>query len=1223
MREIMKKILVIMMALMMLVGGLFAVASGSMSSDSGENVFSTPPLSPALVSHAPIRIDSNADFDSAHGVTKGNGTESDPYIIENYDINGTGYGYCIYVGNTTDYFVIKNCSLHDASGGNIWPYYSDSGIILYNLNNGIIANNTASNNGPSGGSGIYLCYSTNNNIANNNASNNCDGISIAHSIGNNTITNNTVSNNWDSGINLYNSTTNNIKGNNVSNNWYGIHLGSSSKNTIYHNNFINNTNQAYDDIGTNSWDNGYPSGGNYWSDYNGTDDYSGSGQNESGSDGIGDTPYTNIDGGAGAKDIYPLMSPYVYTQNYLANTPWPMFHENLRHTGLSPYSTSGNNGELKWSYITGGGVYSSPAIGSDGTIYVGSWDDNLYAINPDGTLKWNYTTGTYVYSSPAIGSDGTIYIGDAKLYAFGVGGPVHNINTDEYFNTIQAAIDNTNTLKGHTIEVSAGTYFENVVVNKSLTIKGAGENLSTIDGNYNGDAVHISADWVNITGFTLICSGSDYVDAGIQLDNVRNCSIENNNISLNYYGIYLSSPGSRTFSNDTVVYATDGSETTPWGFYLPDGNITNVSSGNITYDSDFLKILVSGDAVYNATDLGWFWFDNVTGYVYFNNTDWDDPLGNYGITEFYAYYTCRAEIDNSNVISNNTISNNNYYGIYTHFSANNTIYHNSFINNTNQAYDDIGTNSWDNGYPSGGNYWSDYNGTDDYSGSGQNESGSDGIGDTPYTNIDGGAGAMDNYPLLPVNSTDTNPPEHSDEYPSDGSSINNPSPTIWVHITDESSVNESSIKLYVNGFNVFITKSQISGGYNVSYIHEGEFSDGQVVTCRIVAEDIYGNRLDWTWNFTVDLTAPYVDSVSPADGEENVTLNRTIEVTFSESVDHLSAESAFRISPVINGSLSWNGSTMIFTPASLLASGTIYTVTIDANATDCAGNPLAADYSWSFNTLGDATPPEHSNENPGIDGYTSDLTPVISVHVTDLNGVDADTIRLYVQGYNINYNLVSIANGYNVSYWHEAGFSDGEVVTCRIVADDIYGNHLDFTWNFTVQNTVSNTFDIPVHLGWNLISYPLLASGYLETVLNDTNVIWDNTQWYDPTDTGDHWKTHVVGRSINDLNSIDNTMAIWLHVTDAGDGYLTVSGDAPVSTAIQLHAGWNLVSYPASSSSAINSANLPAQVTKIARYDENATYLLSEVADWTGNSFVPGRGYWLYATADTTWTIDY
>jgi outer membrane protein assembly factor BamB len=110
----------------------------------------------------------------------------------------------------------------------------------------------------------------------------------------------------------------------------------------------------------------------------------------------------------------------------LADSPWPMFRLNVRHTGLSPYDTSANPGKLKWSFTTGSYVVSSPSIGSDGTIYVGSNDNNLYAIYPNGTLKWNLKTGLYIYSSPTIGSDGTIFVGsdDKKLYAINPDGSI-------------------------------------------------------------------------------------------------------------------------------------------------------------------------------------------------------------------------------------------------------------------------------------------------------------------------------------------------------------------------------------------------------------------------------------------------------------------------------------------------------------------------------------------------------------------------------------------------------------------------------------------------------------------------------------------------------------------------------------------------------------------------------------------------------------------------------
>jgi len=82
-----------------------------------------------------------------------------------------------------------------------------------------------------------------------------------------------------------------------------------------------------------------------------------------------------------------------------------------------------NNGTEKWSFLTNGYISTSPAIGSDGTIYVKSSDNWIYAISPDGTKKWEYLIGAGV-SSPAIGSDGTIYVGssDNKLYAINPNG---------------------------------------------------------------------------------------------------------------------------------------------------------------------------------------------------------------------------------------------------------------------------------------------------------------------------------------------------------------------------------------------------------------------------------------------------------------------------------------------------------------------------------------------------------------------------------------------------------------------------------------------------------------------------------------------------------------------------------------------------------------------------------------------------------------------------------
>jgi parallel beta-helix repeat protein len=162
--------------------------------------------------------------------------------------------------------------------------------------------------------GILLAYSKNSTITGNNITNNWLGVESIES-SNNSVVGNNITNSY-YGILLGYSSNNTISGNNITaNNYYGISLYSSSNNTIYHNNLIDNTQQVYDisldhpelPNSINVWDDGYPSGGNYWSDYKGSDEKSGPNQDLPGSDCIGDTPYV-ID--ANNRDRYPLMKPW-------------------------------------------------------------------------------------------------------------------------------------------------------------------------------------------------------------------------------------------------------------------------------------------------------------------------------------------------------------------------------------------------------------------------------------------------------------------------------------------------------------------------------------------------------------------------------------------------------------------------------------------------------------------------------------------------------------------------------------------------------------------------------------------------------------------------------------------------------------------------------------------------------------------------------------------------
>ncbi|MFC2079815.1 PQQ-binding-like beta-propeller repeat protein, partial [Candidatus Bipolaricaulota bacterium] len=111
----------------------------------------------------------------------------------------------------------------------------------------------------------------------------------------------------------------------------------------------------------------------------------------------------------------------LFTVGRSADSPWAMFHGNAQHTGLSPYDTRHNDGSVMWSYETGDGIECSPVLGPDGTIYTGSHDGYLYALRPNGSLKWRFNAGPPVYdarwdvsksimSTPAVAYDGTVYV---------------------------------------------------------------------------------------------------------------------------------------------------------------------------------------------------------------------------------------------------------------------------------------------------------------------------------------------------------------------------------------------------------------------------------------------------------------------------------------------------------------------------------------------------------------------------------------------------------------------------------------------------------------------------------------------------------------------------------------------------------------------------------------------------------------------------------------------
>jgi hypothetical protein len=165
----------------------------------------------------------------------------------------------------------------------------------------------------------------------------------------------------------------------------------------------------------------------------------------------------------------------------------------------------------------------------------------------------------------------------------------------------------------------------------------------------------------------------------------------------------------------------------------------------------------------------------------------------------------------NNSITENEICENTDYGLYFSSSFNNTIFHNNIMTNAIQAHDDsINGNFWDDGYPSGGNYWNDWATPDVMKGINQDISGSDGIVDDPYL-IDGDS--QDGYPL--TNPLDKIPPVIWRLNPQDGSKIDEARPIISASIEDDSGINFTTLLMKVD--EVDVTTSVIISLLDIIY----------------------------------------------------------------------------------------------------------------------------------------------------------------------------------------------------------------------------------------------------------------------------------------------------------------------------------------------------------------------------------------------------------------------
>jgi len=359
------------------------------------------------------------------------------------------------------------------------------------------------------------------------------------------------------------------------------------------------------------------------------------------------------------------------------------------------------------------------------------------------------------------------------------------------YTKIQWAIDNAS--EGDTVIVEPDTYFESVIMDKGISLIGAGNDITIIDGTGFDIGIKVMANWSNVSGFKIINCNDD----AIKLEKVSNCNIKNNTCTSNVGAIGIRYSNNISISNNIcssnkggigLDYSTDNfvqnntcnsnefggmclfrsSRNTiynnivnfnRWAIDLDESNNNNIDYNicNNSFDSSGIRLTYSSNNIISNNTCN---FNPRHGiYNYFG--DGNNVTNNRVSMNFWCgvYLTGNYNIitnnicdsnslggivlrngTNNNQITNNTLYSNTLNGIEIgYWPSNNNIHHNNFLfnnNNGTQASDDGTNNNWDDGNE--GNFWSNWITPD------TNENG---IVDLPY-NLNGITNAQDHFPLV-------------------------------------------------------------------------------------------------------------------------------------------------------------------------------------------------------------------------------------------------------------------------------------------------------------------------------------------------------------------------------------------------------------------------------------------------------------------------------------------